>query len=252
MLFEPIFVKVRNDQGNTYDSYADYWSLVELSNFPTCELDDVDPGSSNAYIFSPDNGNVKACCDRPHTARYILWQLERPNHTGLTKPTYFDEMWVSDLHLFSLLNDEGCKYVVLGGHPDLGSPDPGVAKKYDFVHMSYAYGKRETMYDEIRQRGSSIAPNAWGDERDQILKQSKAMLCFHQDGEPVIEPLRYVLAACYELPIIAEKSENYYPYLVEVYNQDNFSEAERTALAKKNRQRLTEELTFRKCVLDVL
>lgn len=249
---DPIFVKVRNDQDKLYDSYSDYWSLVEYCSYPTCELDDVDPESEHTYIFSPDNGNVKACCDRPHTAKYILWQLERPTHTGLNLPSYFDEMWVSDLHLFQMVNDPKCKYVVMGGHPALGEFSFFEPKKYHFAHMSYAYGKREAMYDELRQMGYTFAPNGWGEKRHNILKESKAMLCFHQDSMPVIEPLRYVLAACYGLPIIAEHSENYYPYVVQVYNGNHLNEQEWESIAMENRRRMTEELTFRQCINEVL
>lgn len=252
MDYEVIFVKVRNDKGKLYDSYTDYWSLVELSEFPTCELDDVDPESNNIYVFSPDNGNVKACCERPHKAKYILWQLERPTHTGLNMPTYFDEMWVSDLHLFQMVNNPKCKYVVIGGHPGLGEFSFYEPKTYDFAHMSYAYGRREAMYDELRRMGYSLAPNGWGEERHKVLKSSRAMLCFHQDDMPVIEPLRYVLAACYGLPIIAEASENHYPYAVQIYNGNHPNRDEWEQIAQENRQRMTEELTFRKCIEDVL
>ncbi len=49
---------MRNDEGEIYRSYVDYWKLVELSKFDTCELDEVDRDSDNTYIFSPVNGNT--------------------------------------------------------------------------------------------------------------------------------------------------------------------------------------------------
>ena len=46
-----VFVRVRNDHGKLYDSYTDYNKLIDLSGFDRCELNEVEHGSDNVYIF---------------------------------------------------------------------------------------------------------------------------------------------------------------------------------------------------------
>jgi len=226
-----IFVKVRNDEGNLYDSYDDYWKLVNLSKFESCELDEVNPNSENIYVFSPDNGNVKECCKREHKAKYILWQMER-GIEGAIKD-YFDEIWVSDRYFHSLINHPKCKYVILGGHLSLGGR-PKEPKKWDYVHLSYLLGRRKEKIDNLIKEGYTIAPNGWGEVKEKSLAYSKMGICFHQDEMPIIEPLRYVLFACWKLPMLAEFSQDFFPYA--------------PLNAQENYKLMTEKYTFRKCV----
>lgn len=242
-----IFVKVRNDKNEIYSSYCDYWQLVNLSGFETCELDEVEPQSDNTYIFSPNNGNVIACVSRPHSAKYILWQLERPNHVENYCPKEFDETWVSDRSLTEL----GGKYVTMGGHPKLGRevlefPD---RTDYDYAPISYIYGKREHQVNQLIKEGARIAPMAFSkEEKDAILKNSRYGLALHQDELPVIEPLRYTLFACYGLPIVAEKSKDFYPYKVIQY--PNITSGSYKEMAEYNYTMMTKVLTFEKCVKE--
>lgn len=244
---EVTFVLVRNDEGVIYDSYTDFYNLVELSDFKTCELDDIkEPGT---YIFPVDNGNVKECLMAKDRSKYkfILWYLERG-----TPPNYYDEIWVSDRWFAKQLK---VKYVPLGGHRDLSYANsfgvlPLDNKLYDFIPLSYLYGERLNKVEQLKEN-YTIAPNGWGEERDFNLSASRYGLCLHQDDQPIIEPLRYTLFACCKLPIVAEYSEDYDPYRVIPF--ENFIDLnDRSDLVRDNYLKMTEELTFKKCVEDNL
>ena len=77
---EITFVKTRH----VYDSYTDFWRLVELSGFPTIYYDEMDLRQSGVFIISPTNGSVEQHLenhvnDFPRNAHLILWNLERPS-----------------------------------------------------------------------------------------------------------------------------------------------------------------------------
>ena len=235
---------MRNDEGEIYRSYVDYWKLVELSKFDTCELDEVDRDSDNTYIFSPVNGNTINFINSPHKARFIAWQLERPSKGVMEKTC--EEMWFYDK---AICDTYGLKHVVVGGHPELGGEK--LEPKYDFMNMCYLYGKRQEQCNKLRQDGYSLSPNSYDlEERNLELAQSKYGLCLHQDNEPVIEPLRFVLFACWKLPLIVEKSNSYFPYLVQELG--NIDEQTGIDQAKFNYKRMTIKLTFRNCIEDAL
>jgi hypothetical protein len=243
---EVIFVKVRNDRGNTYDSYTDYWSLVDLSGFKTCELGEIVKDSDNIYIVSPVNGNSREAMNAraEHKCKFVMWQLERaPKDARINDvPPHFNEIWVSDRHYRQANMNLPIKYVILGGHKGLGCKCE-MPKVYDFAHMSYLYGRREHLYNQIRYQGWSFAPNCWGADRDKALAASRLGLCLHQDETPIIEPLRYVLFACWKLPIVAEYSADYYPY--KTYNLEQIRIATDW---ETNYANMTEKYTFKTCV----
>lgn len=247
-----IFVKIRNDKNQLYDSYIDYWRLVNFSGFKTCEISEIDKNSDNIYIFSPCNGNVEEFIELKHTAKYIIWQLERPNLDkksmyGITPNSYADETWVSDRALWKNINNKRCKFVVMGGDKKMGGIKRD--KKYDFCHFCYSYGRREHIIVNLALKdGYKIAPATFQD-REKYLSSSKYGLCVHQDKYPTIEPLRYTLFACWKLPLIVEKSEDYYPYKVidlKNFKKGNTKEAKNNA--KYNYNLLTKVLTFKNCV----
>lgn len=256
---EPIFVKVRNDQGEIYGSYRDYWRLVELAGFSTCELSDISEhslqnGGKQVYIFSPDNGNVRESClaarQSGSTATFILWQLERPGKVLNTVPDHFDEMWVSDRHHCHLISEPNCYYVPLGGHPGIagakGEP------LWDFIVTAYLYGQREAKVEALKSQGYTLAPNDFDFAvREHSLAHSRYGLCMHQDEEPVIEPLRFMLYACWKLPLVVEHSVDYFPY--EVVPLSSFSrDRDYSGMVEANYERVVINHPFRKCVLEAL
>ena len=207
-----IFAKTRYH----YDSYSDFWKLVELSGFDTCFIDEIDISKENTYIFSPTNGefrpHIKNEKDRhPWLAKIVWWNLERPssvdNVTIDDITEYINEAWVSDKYYASL--NSGFKFVPMGSHPGLRLRSENIPKSYDFCHMSYAFGRRDHIYSTLTQRGLKMGPNGWGEERDKTLRASKVLVNVHQDPFPISEPLRFAVGAAYSLPIISETTNPY-------------------------------------------
>ncbi len=80
--------------------------------------------------------------------------------------------------------------------------------------MSYNYGRRENIINELKNNGYSLAPNGWGSLKEDSLASSSYGLAIHQDELPIIEPLRYMLFAAWKLPIVVynEEIRDSYPY----------------------------------------
>lgn len=211
-----------------YQSYSDFWRLVELSNFKTCYVDEIDLEKDEVYISCPLNGEHKETLPHrrsilkgPQKATVCLWQLEKPYNPDIEPGTvsekvkatldrclgYFDQVWISDRWVAGM--DPRFVYVEMGSHPELAS-GPKTEIQYDFAHMSYMTGRREAIYGPL-SRSLRMAPNAWGAERDRILRATRAMLNVHQDNVQVIEPLRIAIAAAYHMAYLTEDSPNLDP-----------------------------------------
>ena len=238
---EVYFVKTRHH----YDSYTDFFRLAELSGFPIIYTDELDTSKDGVYITAPLNGewepHIDNQRDKPRRAYLIQWNIERPSGSAgtggeymrrqwwLMHNRYFDEVWVSDA---TLAQESALRFVVLGSDEGLG--EPGDEKKFNFCHMSYETGRRQTIYSSFPS--SSIAPNCWPPERDNVLKQSRFALNVHQDRHPYQEPLRLALFAAYGLPIISESIYNMYPWIEETIITVGYD-----SLVSRLRQALTED-----------
>lgn len=212
------FVKTRYK----YDSYADFWTLVDLAGFPTIYTDEVDVSQPGVYIVTPMNGEWRPHIDnqssRRRSAHLILWNIERPagsdgavgkyaeSNWDLMHKRHVDEVWVSDRRL---AQETELRFVVLGSHEGLGSPGEN-EKRFVFSHMSYVTPRRQSIYKRFDQR--IIGPNCWPPARDNILRGSKFALNVHQDNHPFQEPLRFSLFAAYGLPILTESIYDSYPW----------------------------------------
>lgn len=253
-----------------YDSYTDYWRLVELSGFPIVWVDQMElEDRTKTYIVSPMNGEFlhHINWERDKQCTIIHWNLERPGEHGLNgyikgnreyiEAGMVDTVVVSDRQL---AQDTGFHYVPLGIHEGLGTPGNGI-KVYDFIHlMCYSYKRSQTgLFNYITPRehwrGFNIAPNGWGEARRNALQSSRFMLNVHQDEWFYMEPLRFVLAAAYGLPILSEKLEDPYPYMrVRQFDLVNMEEAMHEALVNQEqaaeaalymRERMLTDFTFR-------
>lgn len=264
------FARTRYD----YDSYTDFWRLVELSGFPIVYVDEVEwYNREHAYIISPVNGELNTDNARQRQCGIFLWNLERPGDGTVenyrqSSQKYVDvgladAIIVSDRHLAKLTNFH---YVPVGVHEGLGAP--GVAKSYHYIHLMCYSLRRSFMFDYLtplsKFYGMTIAPNGWGKERDLALMASNFMLNIHQDNFPFIEPLRFALASMYGLPIVSEYSEDTFPYEQQDVHQFPLgSNAYRTAhfmntmwsgyhfnlsAAMVHRQRLLDNFSFRHCI----
>jgi hypothetical protein len=226
-----------------YDSYTDFWRLVELSGFPVISVSDIDITEKKIIITAPMNGDyqehfvgnlahwqetgeitggqLKRQKDSGlfRLSHLIVWNLERPSGSG-SVPEYAlrskswidnrfaDEVWVSDA---ALADETMLRYVVLGS--DYGLGEVGTEKQYDFTHQSVIIPRRANIYKYFGE--SQIGHNCWpwdNPSRDDVLKVSRFALNVHQDNYPFCEPLRLALFAACGLPVISENLTNGYPY----------------------------------------
>jgi hypothetical protein len=210
-----IFVRTRH----IYDSYSDFWKLVELSNFDTCFVDEIDISSENTYIFTPINGEYvhhitaqKNNSNKIWRAKLIWWNLERQIMIDdIPHSDIINEIWVSDRY-YATLNSK-FKFVILGSHPDLRLNKNSLPKIYDYCHISYITGRRGPLHQELSKRGLRGGPPGWGNERDIVLRSSKVLINIHQDTALIAEPLRFAVCAAYSLPIISEIIQDPYPLI---------------------------------------
>lgn len=215
-----------------YDSYTDLWKLAWLSDFLIVFTDEIDWDSNDTYITAPMNGELKHRDNhlQDRNCKIVLWNLERPgdgtveqyrdDSNSLIENGVIDQVIVSDKQL---AKDTGFTYVPLGGHAGLG--EPGTEKMYDLVHLMAYSNRRGEWFQEPSQNRRimgqfTVAQNGWGEDRHKALQASRFMFNIHQDNHPYIEPLRFVLAAAYGLPIITEESSNYWPY--DIYHYITF------------------------------
>jgi len=218
-----IFARTRH----VYDSYADFWSLVRLSEFPTVYVDEIDFQSNNLYITAPMNGDYRAhLANHYHDRRCKLaqWLLERPTpEHGESLPMSITHYWNANKELeamryvdFTIVSDPllskltGFLYVPMGSHIGLGAP--GRRKEYDFIGLMAPYHRRSWLFDGDKVKpvlnGMRLAPNANPITetalRHQLLQQSRFGLNVHNDEHPFCEPLRFALFAAYSLPVVTE------------------------------------------------
>jgi hypothetical protein len=259
-----VFAKTRHH----YDSYTDFWALVELSGFETCYIDEIDVSQPKFYVLTPWNGEVPPHLqnerEKKRVGKIAWWCLERFDAMGvpLVEPVneasaLVDECWVSDR--LTSTHDERLKYVRMGSHPDLGALP--LEPRYDFTHQSYAWGRREAMYNQLKDMGLQEGPSCWGSMRHDVLRQSRLMLNLQQYPDPVTAPLRFAIAAAYHLPVVSETIADPDPVgpLIRIVGYEAIPEAVRDVvaggmrtLAEALHEKLCVEYTFRKCVEAVV
>lgn len=200
---EVIFARPRHE----YDSYRDLYTLIEVSGYRLIYADEIDPQSDNLYIVTLLNGETQNGWQDAR-AEIILWDLEwrvdaPPRVPGVRR------VWASDAWYAEQI---GAEYVPMGSHPRLAGAEPVNRQCIDYDVAALMYTgpyRRNTLINQLRAGGVRVAAPAWGKERDTRLRRSRAMLHIHQhDNVPTVAPLRWALAAAYELPIISERVEN--------------------------------------------
>lgn len=228
-----IFARTRH----TYDSYSDFWRLVELSGYPVCYVDEIDAESDNAYIAAPVNGEWNNGWQSPR-ARIILWQFEWNVDGEHHTPPGVSETWHIDAWQAGRI---GARYVPVGSHKDLRLSDTvDTAPRYDVAMLSYMIPRRQQIHHDLTTRyGLRCAPNAWGLERHAILSQTRAMLHVHQwDDIRGVAGLRWAIAAAYELPVITETLNEW-----GILRHDCVLQSDYEHLAQFTRDRLRDNLS---------
>ncbi len=205
------FCKTRADDTG-YESYTDFWRLVDLAGYPIIYVDEIlaSFSKSNTYIVTPLNGEWNKGWENPR-ARIIHFDLEWRDVNNYPAIPGVAETWASDRWYADQI---GAKYVPLGSDAALAKdyPTPDYIEPiYDVALMAYlGPPRRSAMFQRLRERQIKIAPNGWGETRHKALLSSKAMLHIHQhDGINTLAPLRVALAAAYRLPVITETCNDY-------------------------------------------
>ena len=210
-----------------YDSYIDFWRLVELSGFPICHEDEVKLGEDGIYVVCPNNGEWTYYVDQfkdETKARVYNWNLERPGNSSiddyiysndeLIRKGYYSGIIVSDRALAKRAN---FIHIPVGLHEGLGTPGEYDDKEYDAIHLMCPSYRRGDWFSsgwgpKSEVKGLKVATNCWGEERHEKLRRTRFMVNIHQDDHKIIEPLRFTLAAAYGLRIVSEVSDDFYPY----------------------------------------
>jgi hypothetical protein len=193
-----------------------------VSDYPTCYVDEIRLDEPACYVLTPWNGEVQ-----PHlvnerarvatpAAKVVWWNLEMMSEDPNRDFRHVDEVahlidaiWVSDRTYQA--HHPKFAFVPMGSHAGLRECE-FLLTRYDFVHMSYAWGRRESLYAGLRERWRE-GPNGWGRERAETLASSRLLLNVHQREFPYVAPLRFALAAAYELPLLTETVHDGVPHL---------------------------------------
>lgn len=199
-----IFARTRHH----YKTYDDVYDLAALSGFPVRYLDELDWRDSTQTVIAPVKHPEWDSIPGNKRSRLIWWTFERGlddaplmDMSNPFVPSYVDEVWASDRAYATHI---GAQYVFLGGHRAFGSVDVK-HKEYDIVTLMYFSGRRQFLQGELKTFALADCDGGlWGEERHKRLMQTRLMLCAHQDNKPWCEPIRFMLAGCYALPIVSE------------------------------------------------
>ena len=186
-----------------YRSYTDLYTLIDLSDFETTLVDQMDPDSDNTYIIPVLNGEVTGW--EGARAKIVVLDLEWRREPNAPIPGV-TEFWTADRWHAQVCQ---CRYVPLGSHPNLRQAGQAAGECYDTAFIGYVVGiqRREQVRQQMIEQGVKVSPHgAWDDERHRVLSNSKSYLHVHQLAHaPGVPPLRMVVAAAYHLPVISEK-----------------------------------------------
>jgi hypothetical protein len=213
-----VFARTRH----VYASYTDYWRLVEAAGYPTCFIDEIDLSKPAVFVVSPWNGETRpalagarARAGAARRGKVVWWNLELdappgddPESLYAECAAEFDEVWVPAR---SLANRPKTRHVVLGGHPDFGTPCRG--KVWDVCTLAYLWGRRAVAVERMTAHNLVIAPEAFGRHaQDQHVATSRVMVNMLQHATtPVMAPLRAAVAASYNLPLVTEQVVDPWP-----------------------------------------
>ena len=192
-----VFVETRH----SYDSYTDVRSLIRLSGFPVCYVDEVDAYDGRTYICITRNGEWPEGGWSGATSRIIHWSLEWAEYAPLPG---VEETWVSDKWWAQRTN---ARFVPLGSHPGLAdNSGHDLPKQYDLAMLAYmGPPRRQQVANDCLAKGLTLAPNGWAEERHRILRQTRMVAHVHQhEGVHTVAPSRFALAAAYWLPVLTE------------------------------------------------
>lgn len=248
--FEVIFIRPRHD----YDSYHDFWRLVELSGYTIAYHDAIDLHRRDVTYIAPminAEFNFEGA-----TARIVHWNMEWLEDRTFPILPGIRETWTADKAHAKATN---LRYVPVGSHKDFAHNARRSPDAYDVATIAYQSGRRQHITYLLNSNGVTTAPNR-GEfyEREKLLNTSRLVLHVHQTEAQVISPLRFAVAAAYRLPLLSEQCEDpgIYADAVPFSEYDNLLAHVKSWLdygdlegkAQALHQLLCEEYTFRKCI----
>lgn len=266
MTREPVFVKF-----DGYYGYLDYWKLIELSGFRTCQLDNVDLLSGETYIisvlFRDDIHQYLTSQIKIHNGRKVSkivgWDLEPPNSPWgchLITRALLDQYWVSDRSL----RTGQTKAVVFGSHPDIASCQPLKNKDIDVAFIGMLSPRRNDALEALKKSGLNVAITTFEPERGKVLSRSRAMLNIPYRDSAFVAPPRFSVAAAYSLPILSEPLNDPWPLEpsrdILIASAQNFTDAcigwmkneNLESMGQNIHRRLVKEMNFKTNVLLAL
>lgn len=199
-----VFGRTRYD----YIPYHDYYKLVELAGFTWQYLDTInwyDP--TLTVIATPLNGEWFSI-PADHTTYLIHWNLERfnPEQPIESYKYHYNEVWASDK---AMADVQGATFVFLGGHRAFGNVNHS-RRNFDYITLAANFGRRSPILHNLSQQltCADMDGGTWGENRHNRLMQSKVMINLHQDDLLWSEPIRFMLAGAYAMPILSEPCQN--------------------------------------------
>lgn len=246
-----------------YDSYTDMYKLIELSGYPLIYFDEIDPASDNKYILTLVNGENQHGWQSPR-AEIVLWDIEWRLDGEYPRIPGVNQVWVADQWYAEQLaaREVNAQFVPVSSHRDLNpEPDARREKRYDYAMLMYFTYRRQCIRDRALEGGIAISPNAWRNERHDILLSSRAMLNVHQhDDVRTVAPTRWALVAAYRLPMISETIDRvlwhglYYDYddLVEAAHVWRGRESELQAAGDCLYQQMCVDKTFGRIIEEAV
>jgi hypothetical protein len=204
-----------------YQTYVDYWRLVELGGYPVITAGSMDASNpDHTYILTMQNLGAwqDAGLGWPNAkARIIYWELEwiTSGYQGVVPG--LNEFWTSDRWHAQQL---GYQFVPMGSHASLVNVSAATrwngGALWDICTLAYMGPyRRQVIVNKIDQRNYKFAPNsAWDGERIEQLEHSRVMLNVHQHDEfPCVAAQRFALAAATGMPLISEECHDPYPFV---------------------------------------
>lgn len=193
-----------------YQSYWDLYQLITLSGFSLIYFDEIDWESDNVYIASPLNGEFPTLL--PTRKCRVIWlNIERPyvgNPKKFDRPD-FDDIWVCDRRWAEQVD---AKHFIMGSHEALGLRNQ--PKSYDWISCTYENPRRTATWSKLKEYNRG--PNGWPctpEERATWLAASRLYVVPQQDPPPhAVTPLRFAIAAAFQLPMIYEGETDTYPF----------------------------------------
>lgn len=204
--------------------------LVDLSNFQTIFIDEIEWDSDNVYLITPLNGELPNPLP-PHKCKIIWLCIERPSHYNTWKFDRhdIDEIWCCDRNWSERV---GARFWTMGSHSKLGYFEP--KKEFDFISNTYDPPRRGVIWTQLNDL--KIAPRSF-QRPDLNYAASKICVVPQQDDPPhAVTPLRFAIAAAYYMPMIYEAETNMEPFV----NGLHFWHVKYDEIAVKTRQLLTE------------